>query len=244
MKILITGSKGFLGRNLIERISNYPNIQVIEFDINNKLEEIEESCKDCDFVYNFAAVHRPLDTSEFKKVNFSQFELILKNLEKFNNKCPVLYTSTIQSNNGTLYGESKYLAENALRDHAKKMNSRGIIYRLTNVFGKWARPNSHSVVATFCYNVRNDFPLVVSDPEYLMHFVYIDDVIDSFVKRLQEGVEALDTDSGIYTIDKTKIIDITLGDLSSLILSFKEANPQNLNYIQGLFYKTYLSYGK
>ena len=247
MKILITGSKGFIGRNLIERLSKDKSIKVLEFDLDTPFSLLEEYCKECDFVFNFAAVHRPLDTSEFKKVNFEQFDYLLKLLEKYNNNCPVLYTSSIQSNNGTDYGASKFLAEESLRKHGALMNSRAIVYRLTNTFGKWARPNSHSVVATFCYNAAHNLRLVVSNPDIIMHFAYIDDVIDSFAQRLSESKNIKQSDSTIYSIDSDKIINISLGNLKSLILSFvdKADIAPNNNYMsreEALFFKTFLSY--
>lgn len=245
MKILITGSKGFIGRNLIERLSSKKNLEILEFEKDDSLELLKEYCKQCDFVYNFAAVHRPLDESEFEKVNFNQFEFILNELEKNDNKCPVLYTSSIQSNNGTLYGTSKYNAEISLRNHSKKCCSRGIVYRLTNTFGKYARPYSHSVVATFCANVAAGKELTVSDPKIIMHFAYIDDVIDSLVARLEEGAKIQDSDSLIYSISKEKIIDISLGELAQLISSFK--NKTDINHLtktERLFFETYKYYEK
>lgn len=245
MKILITGSNGFIGRNLIERLQKeFLDLVIYKFDINNEFSDLEKFCKDCDFVFNFAAVHRPVDTSDFSKVNFNQFKFLLECLEKYNNNCPVLYTSSIQSNNGTLYGESKFLAEQALQNHAKKTNSRGIVYRLTNIFGKWARPNSHSVVATFCNNVQNSIPLFVSEPNKEMCFNYIDDVVDSFIARIKEGTNVLSSDFNIYSIDSRLNIHITLQELANLIERCKEADFVPKNNIENLFYITYKSYGK
>lgn len=246
MKILITGSKGFIGKNLIAFLkSKQEDIEILEFDIENTLEDLDSFCKQCDFVFNFAAVHRPKDQTEFYKTNTNQFELLLNMLKKHNNHCPVLYTSSIQSNNGTAYGESKYLAEELLFKHGEECGSRHIVYRLTNTFGRWAKPNSHSVVATFCFNVWNDIPLIVTDSKIVMHFVYIDDVIESFYQRLIEGKAPLQTDNNIYSIDKNKIIDIKLGELADLITSFKTLRDSNsLSKRDKLFYLTYLSYGK
>lgn len=244
MKILITGSNGFVGKNLIERLNKeFKNIQVYKFDVDNDYSDLKKFCKDCDFVFNFAAVHRPTNESDFSKVNFNQFKELLDYLEYYNNDCPVLYTSSIQSNNGTLYGESKFLAELALKDHSNKMNSRGIIYRLTNIFGKYARPNAHSVVATFCDNVQKGIPLFVSDPERVMCFNYIDNVIDSFIDRIKEGKKPILSDDKIYEIDKQYNIIIKLSELSSLIQSFAKPNYTPRNHIEKLFYITYKSYG-
>ena len=245
MKILITGSKGFIGRNLIERLSSRKNLEILEFDKDDSIDVLKEYCKNCDFVFNFAAVHRPLDQSEFAKVNFNQFEFILHELEKKGNCCPVLYTSSIQSNNGTLYGISKYNAELALRNHASKCGSRGIVYRLTNTFGKYARPYSHSVVATFCANVVSGKELTVTDPNIIMHFAYIDDVIDSLVARLDEGFNVQKNDASIYMIPYDKIITISLGELAHLISSFNLLIDENkLTKTQKLFFETYKYYEK
>ena len=245
MKILITGSKGFIGRNLIERLSSEKNIEILEFEKDDSIELLKKYCKECEFVYNLAAVHRPTDDSEFAKVNFNQFEFILSELEKNKNGCPVLYTSSVQSNNGTLYGKSKHDAEIALFKHSKKCGSRGIVYRLTNTFGKYARPYSHSVVATFCANVVSGKELIISDPNIVMHFAYIDDVIDSLVSRLKEGPGIIESDHDIYSIKADKIINISLGELASLISSFKCLNnPDSLTKNERLFFETYKYYEK
>ena len=245
MKILITGSKGFIGRNLVERLKSKKNLEILEFEKDDSIELLKEYCKKCDFVYNLAAVHRPVDESEFAKVNFNQFDFILRELEKNNNKCPVLYTSSIQSNNGTLYGKSKFDAEVALFNHSKKCGSRGIVYRLTNTFGKYARPYSHSVVATFCANVVLGKELTVTDPNIVMHFAYINDVVDSLIARLDEGCSINENDASIYTIPDNKIINISLGELACLISSFKFLdNAKKLTKTQKLFFETYKYYEK
>ena len=245
MKILITGANGFIGKNLRERLKNNKEIEIYYYDIETPEEKLEEFAKDCDFVYNFAAVHRPKTEDEFDVVNHKFFAGLLELLKKHNNKCPVLYTSSIQADNGTKYGESKVAAEKALIKYGEETGNRVIIYRLTNTFGRWATPNHHSVVATFCYNLVSDIELTISNPDIVMNFYYIDDVIDSFVGQLN-GLINPDAD-GIYRLEKSKIYTITLGDLAATLKRISASVKQNQTPeisrdIEEKLYITYLSY--
>lgn len=243
MKILITGSNGFIGRNLIERLKS-DNI-IYSFDINNTREDLQKYTADCDFVYNFAAVHRPKDTGEFDKINHIFFDDLLQMLKQHGNYCNVLYTSSIQATNGSEYGNSKLAAERELKLYEEETGGKAIIYRLTNVFGKWATPNHHSVVATFCYNLVHDLPITVSDPDHVMRFYYIDDVIESFASQLN-GAVTPDAD-GFYRLEESKVYSITLGDLANTLTRIKnEVNDKNLfspkTDIEEKLYVTYMSY--
>lgn len=246
MKILITGAGGFIGKNLTARLNEVnKDLTIYYYDIETPEEKLEEFTKDCDFVYNFAAVHRPKSEDEFETVNHKFFAGLLDMLKMHNNKCPVLYTSSIQANNGTKYGESKIAAENALIQYGKETGNRIIIYRLTNTFGRWATPNHHSVVATFCYNLVNGIELTISNPDIVMNFYYIDDVIDSFVQQLNGAMEPCD--DGIFRLADDKVYSITLGDLASTLTHISECVKNdvepNLNKdIQDKLYLTYLSY--
>lgn len=246
MKVLITGANGFIGKNLRERLQKVDrSIVVYYFDIETPKEKLEEFTKDCDFVYNFAAVHRPKDDGEFDVVNHLFFRGILDLLKKHNNNCPVLYTSSIQAGSDTKYGQSKVAAENELIRYGQQTGNRIIIYRLTNTFGKWAMPNHHSVVATFCYNLVKGLPLTISNPDIQMKFYYIDDVIDSFVAQLQSPMEP-DAD-GFFRLDASKVYSITLGQLADTLTRISEAVKTNREFIavtpiEERLYTTYLSY--
>ncbi len=246
MKILITGANGFIGRNLIDALTKKSKDYIIyKYDINNTMDELKEFTKDCDFVYNFAAVHRPKDVCEFEKVNHLFFDDLLAMLKEHNNKCPVLYTSSIQAGNGSEYGNSKISAEQDLIKYGEETKSRAIVYRLTNTFGRWATPNHHSVVATFCYNLNNGLEISVSDPTHIMNFSYVDDVIDSFIMQLDNKVKP--DDDGIYRIAQDKLYSVSLGKLADLVKYFQKCQNENQkvvlnNSFEERLYYTYCSY--
>jgi UDP-2-acetamido-2,6-beta-L-arabino-hexul-4-ose reductase len=200
MKILVTGSNGFIGSNLITRLKSMGQENVIyAYDMNVSMETLREYTKDCDFVYHFTAVHRTNRIEDFMEVNYLFFKELLYMLEENNNTCPVLYTSSIQVLQDTEYAKSKRMAEEVLKDYVRRTGAKGIVYRLTNTFGKWAKPGSHSVVATFCHNIARNKEIEVHNPETIMNFYYIDDVIDSFVKHLNEEIKP--NEEGIYSLD-------------------------------------------
>lgn len=244
MKILITGAYGFLGKNLIARLKEYGDkYEIYSYDIDTSFNDLEKYTKDCDFVFNFAAVHRPKEVSEFEKVNHVFFDDLLKLLIKNKNLCPVLYTSSIQATNGTDYGNSKLAAENDLTQYGTKTGARAIVYRLSNIFGRWAMPNHHSVVATFCNNLVLGLPISISDRNHIMYFHYISDVIDSFVSQI-EGC-AKPCDDGIYRVNK--IYEITLGQLADTLTHFQASLANNITpnlqtEIEEKLFETYLSY--
>ncbi len=247
MNILITGANGFVGKNLIERLVNIPDVNIMHYDCGTSTLLLEQNLKQCDFVFHFAAVHRPKDSMEFYRVNGDFFAYVLKMLEDNNNACPVLLTSSVQANDNTDYGRSKIIAENLLKEHSKKMNSKAIIYRLNNTFGKWATPNVHSVVATFCYNINRGLPITISNRDVLMRFYYIADVVDSFMKCLTgDGIPDGD---GIYRLAEEKIHNITLGELADTLYYFRKCQLDNLtpefkNLTGELLWETYLSYAE
>ena len=245
--ILITGANGFLGKNLIERLVKTDDVNILHFDQGTSPLLLEKNLKECDFLFHFAAVHRPKDNEDFYRINDDFFEWILKKLEEFGNNCPVLLTSSIQATDNNDYGRSKVIAENLLREHGKKTGSRAIVYRLNNVYGKWATPNHHSVVATFCYNINRDLPIVISNRRIQMHFYYVDDVMDSFVAQINGNVEP-DAD-GIFRLPEEKILHITLGELADSFYAFRELQkcgktPEFENEAEKRLWTTYISYAE
>lgn len=247
MNVLITGANGFLGKNLIERLVQMPDVNIMHYARGTSKLLLEKNLQDCDFLFHFAAVHRPKDSMEFYRVNDDFFEWILQKLEESGNNCPVLLTSSIQATDKTDYGRSKIIAENLLKEHEKKSGAKGIIYRLNNTLGKWATPNQHSVAATFCYNINRDLPIVISNRRILMRFYYIDDVIDHFVSQITDEVKP--NDDGIYRLPEDRIIEITLGELADKLYYFRECQKNNeLPVVESKtderLWSTYISYAE
>ena len=199
MNILVTGAKGFVGRNLVSQLHNiqsgkarnYPvsgtELKVFEYDIDSDPAELDVYCKNADFVFNLAGVNRPKDQAEFMKGNFGFASTLLDTLKKYNNTCPVMISSSTQAALDNLYGESKRAGENLLFEYAKETGAKVLVYRFPNVFGKWCRPNYNSAVATFCNNIANDLPIRVNDSSVVMNLVYVDDVVDELIAALSGG---------------------------------------------------------
>ncbi|MEA5099170.1 MAG: capsular polysaccharide biosynthesis protein CapF [Bacteroidales bacterium] len=199
MKILITGAKGFVGKNLIAQLNNIktgkaknynlsPDLDIVEYDIDTPFEVLDNACKDCDFIFHLAGVNRPKDEKEFMEGNFGFTSTLLDLLKKYNNYCPIMLSSSIQAALDNPYGKSKRAGEELIREHFKPstLNPQPstFIYRFPNIFGKWCRPNYNSAVATFCNNIANDLPIQVNDRNAELNLVYIDDVVDSLINLL------------------------------------------------------------
>lgn len=247
MNVLITGANGFLGKNLIERLVKDENVNIMHYSVGTSELLLDRNLKECDFLFHFAAVHRPKDSKEFYKVNDDFFENILNKLEEYGNDCPVILTSSIQANDNTDYGRSKLIAENLLKKHAEKTGAKAVIYRLMNIYGKWATPNLHSVVATFCYNINRDLPIIISNRDIAIRFYYIDDVIDHFVANMK-GNFAPDKD-GFYRLPENEITTMTLGYIANKLCYFREcekagAVPEIHGKTEERLYFTYKSYAK
>lgn len=254
MNILVTGARGFVGKNLVAQLHNIQDgkaknyaisrqeIKVFEYDIDSDPAELDVYCKSADFVFNLAGVNRPKDPEEFMKGNFGFASLLLDTLKKHKNSCPVMISSSIQAELDNPYGESKRAGENLLFEYSKETGAKVLVYRFPNLFGKWCRPNYNSAVATFCNNIANDLPIKVNDPSVVMHLVYIDDVVDELINALG-GNEHRRGDFCYVPVEHT----ITLGEIVDLIYSFKGMS-ENLSvpdfgkpFIKKL-YSTYLSY--
>ncbi|MBR1928242.1 MAG: NAD-dependent epimerase/dehydratase family protein [Paludibacteraceae bacterium] len=271
MKILVTGAKGFVGKNLCSQLNNirlgkarqYGDLQieeVMEYDLDSTPEELDRYCKEANFVYNLAGVNRPKEQSEFMDGNFGFASTLLKTLEKYKNTCPVMLSSSIQATlegryAGSEYGKSKLAGEELFFDYGRRISAKVLVYRFPNLFGKWCRPNYNSAVATFCNNIANDLPIVVNDSTVELELLYIDDLIDEMIAALQgkehhaefEGVNTILTPAGKYCaapITHKK----TLGEIVSLLEDF-HAQPTTLQMpkipngsFEKKLYSTYLSY--
>lgn len=254
MNILVTGSNGFVGRNLVSQLHNIQSgkvkncglmtegLKVFEYDIDSDPAELDVYCKQADFVFNLAGVNRPKDQTEFMKGNFGFASTLLDTLKKYNNTCPVMISSSTQAALDNPYGESKRAGEQLMFEYAKETGANVLVYRFPNVFGKWCRPNYNSAVATFCHNIANGQDIVVNDPNVLMNLVYIDDVVNELIEALSGNENRIEN----YCEVPIKH-SIALGAIVDLLYSFKESrNTLAVPYVKDTFtkklYSTYLSY--
>lgn len=241
MKILVTGAKGFIGRNLIAYLKTKENIEIIEYDIDNSIEEMESYISSVDFIYHLAGVNRPQTTEEFYQGNRDLTNNIINLLQKKKLHIPFLYTSSIQATKDNDYGKSKKEAEAIINQYGK--DSPVYLYRLHNVFGKWCRPNYNSVIATFCYNISHDLDITINDPNAILELIYIDDIIKEFAKLLEGNIP--DKTDECYYI--SPVYKKQLGEIANLIKTFKNnmtsiSVPQTGDdFIKKLF-ATYVSY--
>lgn len=242
MKILITGSNGFIGKNLISELKNRNYIDIFEYDKETDPKLLDQYCEETDFVFHLAGVNRPKEQSEFMEGNFGFTSLLLDTLKKYNNTCPVMISSSIQAELDNPYGESKKAGEDLLLDYSKETGAKVLIYRFPNVFGKWSRPNYNSAVATFCYNIAHDLPIKVNDPSVEMSLVYIDDVVTELINALEKNENRHGAFCSVPVVHT-----ITLGEITKLLYSFKESRidktvPDMSDKFTKKLYSTYLSY--
>lgn len=241
MKILITGSKGFIGKNLIAELSK-KDYQLCEFDIDSDIELLDEYTKDCDFVVHLAGINRPKNVDEFMVGNYGFTSTLLARLKRNGNRCPILVTSSIQASLDNPYGNSKRKAEDELFEYGKKENVDVLIYRMPNVFGKWCMPNYNSAVSTFCYNIAHDLEIKVNDENTVLRLVYIDDVI----KEIEKAIKGKANKGEVYCFMKP-IYETSLGNIVKLLYSFRDSRelrniPDMSNEFTKKLYSTYLSY--
>lgn len=271
MKILVTGSNGFVGKNLVWNLKEIrdgknrtrPEIyiaEIYEYDIDSTKEDLEKACSSCDFVFNLAGVNRPKDQKEFMEGNFSFASTLLDTLRKYKNTCPVMLSSSAQASltgrfGNSEYGKSKLAGEELFLRYAEETGTKVLIYRFPNLFGKWCRPRYNSAVATFCHAVANNEEFTVNDRSTELELLYIDDLLNEMLDALEgkehrcefDGLEVLPSDSGRYCYVPVTHKS-TLGEIVDLLYSFKDM-PNSL-YIPSIppdsfakkLYSTYLSY--
>ena len=270
MKILVTGAKGFVGKNLCAQLNNIKNGKarnynvvidaVYEYDLDNTWEELDAWCADVDFVFNLAGVNRPQNQEEFMQGNFGFASILLDTLKKHENKCPVMLSSSQQASltgrfGNSEYGRSKKAGEDLFLEYGEETGAKMLIYRFPNLFGKWCRPNYNSAVATFCHAFANDLPYTVNDPSVELELLYIDDLVDEMIACLKgeehhcefNGLDVLPQADGKYCYVPTTH-KATLGEIIELLKSFAE-QPKTLmipeipaNSFAKKLYSTYLSY--
>ena len=253
MNILITGAKGFVGKNLCAELKNIRDgkartyklsgdLNIMEFDKDSKPEELDEYCKQADFVFNLAGVNRPEDPKEFMEGNFGFASTLLETLKRHGNHCPVMISSSTQAALDNPYGESKRAGEQLMRKYAAETGAKVIIYRFPNLFGKWCRPNYNSVVATFCNNIANDLAIKINDASVVLHLAYIDDVVHELIAAIS-GEEHYEGEFASIPV----VHETTLGHIVDLLNQFKESRekrsiPDMSNPFTKKLYATFLSY--
>ena len=270
MNILVTGAKGFVGKNLCAALKNIrdgkdktrPNIkidEIFEYDIDSSNAELDRYCLAADFVFNLAGVNRPQDPEEFMKGNFGFASDLLAMLKKHKNTCPIVISSSIQATcigrYDSDYGRSKKAGEELVFSYGEETGARVLVYRFPNLFGKWCRPNYNSAVATFCNNIANDLPITVNDPTVCLELLYIDDLVTEMLDALEDrehrcefdGIDTVLYENGRYCAAPITH-KVTLGEIVSLLDSFKLQTSTLImpeipyNSFAKKLYSTYLSY--
>jgi len=240
VKILITGSNGFIAKNLIEHLKRDENIKLYLYSKNDSIDILKAYVKEVDFIFHLAGVNRPENVDEFYKGNSDLTKTIVNILIEENKNTPILLSSSTQSDLDNNYGKSKKEAEKLLLNYAKQTNADIYIYKLPNVFGKWSKPNYNSVISTWCYNLANDLEIQVNDKNVKLNLVYIDDVIKSFLEKIGSK-----NDKQYFEIDT--IYNKTLGEIEDLLYKFKNNRrtliiPNVASGFERALYATYLSY--
>lgn len=241
MNVLVTGSNGFIAKNLIQFLSEKPDINILTYNRNSNADALEQAILSADWIIHLAGVNRPLDDQEFIYGNISLTQKIADILKQANKTTPIILSSSIQAERDNAYGQSKLGGEQILIDLNENQGNPVYICRLANVFGKWSRPNYNSAVATFCHNIANDLPIQVNDPDAVIRLVYIDDVIETFWRMIENS----------YSPEQYFVIEpeyqITVGDLANTLREFKQSRQTLITLPVGTgltraLYSTYLSF--
>ena len=271
MKILVTGARGFVGKNLCAQLKNirdgkarcYGDLsvtEIYEYDIDSTAEELDRYCKNCDFVFNLAGVNRPQNTEDFMRGNFGFASTLLDTLKKHGNKCPVMLSSSAQASltgrfGNSEYGRSKKAGEDLFLKYGKENGVRMLVYRFPNLYGKWCRPNYNSAVATFCNNIANDLPITVNDPTVELELLYIDDLVNEMILALKgqehrcefNGLDVIPDINGRYCYCPVTH-KATLGEIVDLLHTFANLSTSLMipeipedSFAKRLF-STFLSY--
>lgn len=270
MNILITGAKGFVGKNLCAALKNIrdgkdktrPELkidEIFEYDVDSSIAELDVYCESADFIFNLAGVNRPQNPEEFMQGNFGFASTLLDLLKKHNNTCPIVISSSIQATcigrYDSDYGRSKKAGEDLVFDYGVQTGAKTLVYRFPNLFGKWCRPNYNSAVATFCNNIANDLPITVNDSSVQLELLYIDDLVTEMLDALEgkehrcefDGISTVLCENGRYCAAPITH-KVTLGEIVSLLESFKEQTSTLImpeipyNSFAKKLYSTYLSY--
>ncbi len=242
IKVVITGARGFIGRNLVAQLAPREDVQVFGFDLGQPLQDLEAALAEADIVYHLAGVNRPESVEEFTIGNATFTAQVCEILKAGGRAVPLVLSSSIQAERDNPYGRSKLQAEEMVSRYAEEAQTPVIIYRLKNVFGKWCRPNYNSVVATFCHNIAHDLPITISDPANRVALVHVDDVVRSFIAEMHTVQSA-----GACFREVIPAFELTLGELSELLSAFREMRttlkvPDLSNLFVRKLYGTYLSY--
>lgn len=240
-KVLITGANGFIGKNLIIKLSELTEFKTITYVRTDSEKDLNDKVKEADVIIHLAGVNRPEKPDEFSKDNIGLTKKIVEILISKNIKIPLIFSSSSQATLENEYGKSKLESENALKDLNKKNENPILIYRLPGVFGKWCKPNYNSVVATFCYNIANGLPIQINDENKNLNLVHIDDVVDSMIKL------ATQNHNGINSINIDNEYEVSIGELADLIRSFNQSRVSLVTERVGIgftraLYSTYISY--
>lgn len=232
MKVLVTGARGFIGKNLVTALNNIKDKkdktrsveieEVYEFDINTDISLLDEYTKKCDFVFHLAGVNRPKDETEFMEGNFGFTNVLLDSLKKNNNKCPVMISSSTQATIDNPYGLSKRKGEELMFSYSKETGAKVLVYRFPNVFGMECRPNYNSFVTTMCYNIANDLPISINNRDTMLTLVYVGDIVEELILALN-GDEHYEGEYALVPVTYQK----TLGEIADLLDSFKTSRNAN-----------------